>query len=93
MTWLLTKTLGLHRIAWIGLAGAALVALFFWLSAREEADDKHNQEIGAQIQREGDLRETIERTEKANEAAKEIERNPDARRDNCLRYSRTPENC
>lgn len=74
-------------------AAALLGALWLWIDAREEADDQRNQEIGATVQREGDLRETITRTEKANEAAAKVERDPVARRDGCLRHSRTPENC
>jgi len=93
MSWLMAKSFGLHRIAWIGIAALLLAAGVYWLQAREEADDRANQEIGAKVQREGDLRKTIERAETANEAAENIKRDPDARRDGCLRHSRTPENC
>ena len=94
MTWLVGKFLGLHRWAWLGIAGAALVAGYFWLQSREEADDRRNQEIGAQQQREGDLRETLERTEQGNEARNEIRNDVgDARYNQCLRSARTPENC
>lgn len=77
--------------------GLLIGALWLWLGAREEADDKANQEIGATVQREGDLRETIERTEKANETREEINRPGPAgdrlRYDQCLRTARTPANC
>lgn len=83
--------------AWLWVALAAIVLLvvaYFYLSAREEADDKRNQEIGGQIQREGDLRKTIERTEIANEARDDIRSNRDRTRyDQCLRTARTPANC
>ena len=91
--WLGTKALGLHRWIWLLALLAAISGGILWLQAREEADDKANQEIGAKVQREGDLRKTIERAETANEAAENIKRDPDARRDGCLRHSRTPENC
>ena len=91
--WLGTKALGLHRWIWLLALLAAIALGILWLQAREEADDKANQEIGAKVQREGDLRKTIERAETANEAAENIKRDPDARRDGCLRHSRTPENC
>ena len=94
MSWLMAKSFGLHRIAWIGIAALLLAAGIYWLQAREEADDKANQEIGAQGQREGDLRKTIERAEKANEARDDISRNRDnARYDQCVRTARTPANC
>lgn len=91
--WLGAKTLGLQRWIWVLALLAAIAGGILWLQAREEADDKANQEIGAKVQREGDLRKTIERAETANEAAENIKRDPDARRDGCLRHSRTPENC
>src|SRR5690606_17750034 len=87
----LSKALAILTVI-LGVA-ALLGALWLWIDAREEADDQRNQEIGATVQREGDLRETITRTEKANEAAAKVERDPVARRDGCLRHSRTPENC
>lgn len=71
------------------LVGLAVLAFNLWLDGR----DTRNQEIGATVQREGDLRATIERVEKANEAAAKVERDPAARRAGCLRHSRTPENC
>jgi membrane protein implicated in regulation of membrane protease activity len=76
----------------LGVA-ALLGALWLWIDAREKADDQRNQEIGATVQREGALTKTVERVEKANEAAAKVERDPVARRDGCLRHSRTPENC
>jgi membrane protein implicated in regulation of membrane protease activity len=86
--------------AWALIAvGAALIlgGAWLWLDSREKADDKANQEIGAAVQREGDLRETIERTETANEAREEIGRHDAAgdrlRYDQCLRSARTPANC
>lgn len=85
-----------RRLAKIGLiiAGVAiLIGAALWWNASQVARDERNQEVGASSQRESDLRETINRTERANEAAAKIERDPVARRDGCLRHSRTPENC
>ena len=94
MAWLGAKFLGLGRWAWLLIVAAAIGAAWLWLDAREEADDKANQEIGATVQREGDLRETIERTEKANEARDDIASDRDnARYNQCLRTARTPANC
>lgn len=92
--WLGTKALGLHRWIWLLALLAAIAGGILWLQAREEADDTANQEIGAKVQREGDLRKTIERAETANEARDDISRNRDnARYDQCLRTARTPANC
>jgi membrane protein implicated in regulation of membrane protease activity len=88
----LAKSIGLKGGVLIA-AGLALLLLAYCAHRAEKADDQRNQEIGATVQREGDLRETITRTEKANEAAAKVERDPVARRDGCLRHSRTPENC
>jgi hypothetical protein len=74
-------------------AGLALLLLAYCAHRAEKADDKANQELGAAVERERSLAETITRTEKANEAAAKVERDPVARRDGCLRHSRTPENC
>lgn len=85
--------LGLRKGLWLLIAIAALVGFAIWLGAREAADDKANQEIGAAVQREGDLVETFNQVEKANEAEARLDRDPDARRAGCLQHSRTPANC
>lgn len=97
IAWLVTKKLGLAKGLWLLIAIAALVACAIWLGARRTADDKANQEIGAAVQREGDLTETIKRTEQGNAAREEI-RAPGpvgdrARYDQCVRSARTPANC
>ena len=99
--WLGAKALfGLARWAWLLIAAALLGAAVLWLNAREKADDQANQNIGAAVQREGDLRETIKRTEQGNAARTEIEegvRRDDGRDaavyDQCVRTARTPANC
>lgn len=82
---------------WLIAAGLVLLALggmYLWITKAEEADDKKNQEAGAKVQREGDLRETIKRTEKANEARNDIRSNrDDSRYRQCLRTARTPKSC
>lgn len=95
--WLTARKLGLANGLWLLAALAALVGLYLWLGARETADDKANQAIGAAVQREGDLIETIKRTEQGNAAREEI-RAPGpvgdrARYDQCVHSARTPANC
>lgn len=50
-------------------------------------------ESGKQTERADGAHDTIRQTERANNAAETIRRDPDARRADCLRDSRTPENC
>lgn len=91
--WLGAKALGLQRWIWIVALLVAAVGAYVWFTQAEKADDKANQEIGAKVQREGDLRETIKRAEKANEARDDISRDrDDARYHQCLRTARTPAN-
>ena len=95
--WLLAAgTGGLTRWFWIVIIGALVAFVFLgkaivsdWLDDTVEV----SKEAGASGQREADLSETLNRTEKANEAAAEVERDDNARRAGCLRHSRTPENC
>lgn len=95
--WLTAKKLGIAHGLWVLIALAALVGVAIWLGARETADDKANQNIGAAIQREGDQAETIKRTEQGNAAREEIRAPGDAgdraRYDQCLWSARTPANC
>jgi hypothetical protein len=98
MTWFLLKSFGLPRYLWAVLAVGALVALVLWLRASENADDKANQEVGAAVQREGDLQRTLERVETGNATREEIIRevdrgNGDVLYAQCLRTARTPANC
>lgn len=91
---LATKFLGLARWAWLGIAAAALIGLVWWLNAAEKADDRANQEIGATVEREKALTETIEQVKEANDAREDNRnRTDDQQRTDCLRRSRTPENC
>jgi len=48
---------------------------------------------GRQEERATGLQETITRTERANDAAETIRRDPDARYDECLRHARNPADC
>lgn len=94
MAWLGTKALfGLSRGIWLVAVIGALIALWLATVVLENADDNANQKIGQTIEREKNLTETLNRVEKANEAEATIDHDPDARRDGCLRHSRTPENC
>lgn len=74
----------------------AMLAFTLWLNGREKAAEVR----GATIQREGDLRETINRTEQGNAARSEVreayERNGGRSRavyDQCVRTARTPAHC
>lgn len=95
MDWLGKATfLGIARGALLAGSLAALLGLWIWLRATENADDRSNQDLGAAAQRADDLKTTLERTEKANAARNEV-RDPvgRARYDQCLRTARTPANC
>lgn len=86
-----------HRFAaWAAVVvlAIALAALWLW------QHDEKQRERGAQVQRETDLRETINRTEQGNAARNEIHEalNRDDGRsaavyDQCMRTARTPANC
>jgi hypothetical protein len=97
--WLGAKALfGLSRGLWVAIVAGLIALAVLWFIALEKADDRANQEIGATVQREGDLRETIERTEQGNEAREEIKRDVDrgggaVLYEQCLRTARTPANC
>lgn len=83
-----------RKVALALLVLALLAGLWAYLSARENADDQHNQEVGAELQRATDLAETIDRVETADDTREEM-RDPAsrARYDQCLRSARTPANC
>lgn len=76
-----------------GLLAAIAVGAWLWFDAREKADDKANQEIGGAVQREADLKATVENVEKANEATDLVRRDPARAYAECLRTARTPANC
>jgi len=81
------------RVAQLALVVAALgaVALLVDRCARRVMDTAT--EAGKQTERADRLQETVRQTERANNAAETIRRDPDARRAECLRDSRVPENC
>lgn len=99
IAWLTARGfLGLAKGFWLLGIAFAVVAAVGWFLAREEADDEANRDIGAAIQREGDLRQTIERVEEGNATREETRRVVDAGASAelhalCLRTARTPENC
>lgn len=94
LAFMTAKRLGLANWLWIILALGAAVAVFLWFRAEEKADDKANQEIGRTIERETNLTETITRVEEANHAREANRTRTDEQRtSDCLRRSRTPENC
>lgn len=78
----------------LGLAVIALLgALWAILSARENADDKSNQQIGATVEREKAATATIINVEKANAAAENVKHDSDAARAECLQNARNPADC
>lgn len=83
--------------AWALGGVAALLAiggLYLWLTKAEESDDRRNQDIGRTIQREDDLRETIERVEQGNEARNDIRNYMRAKYDVCMRHDKgAPDSC
>jgi hypothetical protein len=78
---------------WIGLAVGVLVAVGVALVFIDRAFDE-TEEKGAAIEQAKQLEEVIKSVETANEAREEsLNRTDDQRRADCLRRSRTPENC
>lgn len=84
---------GWHYLAAGVLAIAMLAALWMWLDAREQADDRRNQDIGATVERERSATATIKQMEKANAAADNLGRSSDAARAECLQNARNPADC
>lgn len=88
--WLLLKT---SRTAQLVLLVALLGTVAVVIDRCSKRTVQTAAEAGKQTQRADSLQETIRQTERANNAAETIRRDPDARRDECLRNSRTPANC
>ncbi len=93
MTWLLTRHPALRWAIGSVLAIIVLAAAYHWLSAREQADDTTNQQIGIQQERGEAAQATIQQARKANDAEQELRSDDAVRRASCLRHSRNPENC
>lgn len=81
-SWLGVKLLGAARWIWgVLLIALIILGLFVWQLHRDDA----NQQVGASAQRETDLRTTIDRTEKGNQAREEI--SAQDRAGDCARYA------
>lgn len=76
-----------------GILVVAALALWLWIGRADEADDRNNQAIGATVQREADMTQTIERVEKANAAREDTIVGSVEFYYQCLRTARTPDNC
>lgn len=79
----------------LAIGGIVLViALLIFAISRfiDNAFDAAEQAGAAKVRAET-LETTITRTEEANNAEDTIRNDPAAARDNCVRHSRTPENC
>ena len=88
------ELLGLARGWWLLIIATVIAALVLianhWLDGLIETATA----TGAVAQREGDLRETIQRTETAHAARDEVrDLHSPAAYDQCLRTARTPANC
>jgi hypothetical protein len=95
---LITRLSPLARWAIAIAAGLALIGgLILWLGAREQADDKSNQAVGAAVQREADQAVTIQNVKDANDAREKIKQAGPAgdavRYEQCMRSARTPASC
>lgn len=82
-----------QRVVAVGLLIVAGLALYLWAGRQHQAVVRDATEAGRAQQQRDDLTETLNRTERANDADTAIRTNPDARRASCVRHSRTPENC
>ncbi len=98
--WLLRKgPLGYARFLWAGGAVLALLAALTAYKVYNAGLARENRKIGAQIQREADLNETIRRVEQANDIERKIQEDIGAGYgivvyDQCLRANRGPSsNC
>lgn len=69
------------------------VGLYAWSLSEHNDTVKRAAESGRAEQQRDNLEATVNQTEKANAAAVEVRTDPVARRDGCVRHSRTPENC
>ncbi|RKF23389.1 hypothetical protein D6851_02650 [Altericroceibacterium spongiae] len=94
--------LGLKNWIWIAIVAALIATAFVIVAIADNAlDGAHATGVtqGATQQREGDLRETLERTERGNDAREKVEREAargsgNALYDQCLRSNRgAAENC
>lgn len=91
--WLTARAFGLTRAIWLGLAALALAGSAVWFTAREQADDRANQTIGAAAERESQARKILHNLEKADAAAETVRRDTDAAHAECLRNARNPADC
>lgn len=85
---------GVPRKVWFVLAAlVAAGAIFAWFARAERADDKANQEIGAQKVETKALETTLKRVEKSNEVRATTAPGDPAFYAECLRTARTPSRC
>lgn len=88
---------GLQMAQKAAVGGIALLVVIAVIVIANSWFDKvidNAEEKGATDQREGDLQETLKRTEEGNDAREKIRNNVGtARYDQCLRTAREPENC
>lgn len=82
------------QVALVGMAAAALIfGLIRWIDRAQDAAVAQSREAGRAQQRADDQQQTLNQVEKAKDAQETIRRDDAAARAQCVRYSRTPENC
>lgn len=93
LAWLTGRAFGMARWAWVAVAIAVLGAAVGIYTASQRHRDATNREIGAAVESNKNLTETVKKVEKANEIRETVQ--PGDRRfyDECLRTARTPANC
>ena len=76
------------------LAAALLIVLLVrWIDRAQDHAVTQAGQAGRADQRADDQAEILNKVEKAKDAQDSVRRGDDARRAQCVRYSRTPENC
>lgn len=89
----LGKTLfGLKRGYWLAIMVGLVLAYFAYAAVLDRMTDNAKQ-VGAVTQQNDNLTQTIRNVEKANDAAENVRRDPDAGRAECLRNARNPADC
>lgn len=89
----IVKTLRGSRLAQLAAIVVLLALAAIWFRLWLGGERKEAAKDAVATERREQLEQTIERTERADNAAEEIRRNPDTKRDSCVRHSRAPENC
>jgi len=94
MLWLKAAgLLGLKRWIWIAIVAAALGAAVLIAGRTVDRVLESATEAGKAAQRAENAEATLNQVEKANDASQDLQRDPGAARDECLRHARNPADC